>query len=179
MSLPRRVSPCEPLEAAPAERARSHCPGPRRAAPQLERRVVRRTPAAVGLTHRGRASPARRRSCPGPRRARPAARAACRTAACAPRARRGPRSSPPPPPPTPLLGCRRPRARWRRDAEPRSLHVREVPLHNRGNPAHRTAARTAERAGPGPGRGGPHMTLSATPQRCPGGRPAWPWGRPS
>lgn len=97
-----------------------------RAARRTER--GRRYPAAPhgprrpGHTHRGRASRARRRSCPAHRRTRPAARAACRTGACAPRARRGPRGSPPPPPPPrsrPWLGCRREGAGPGRNAEPR------------------------------------------------------------
>ena len=151
--------------------------------PEAARRTerARRCPAAPhgprrpGRTHRGRASRARRRSCPGQRRARPAARAACRTGACAPRARRGPRGSPPLPPPSrPWLGCRRRGPGPGRNAEPRPLRGSAMPLHNRGNPASTTAAKTAARAESEPRLGGAHVTHSATPRRGPWARPARP-----
>lgn len=145
---------------------------PRGAAPQRGRQVALSVragappPAAAGRTHRGRASPARRRSCPGPRRGRRATRAAGRRGACVARARRGPRSWPPPLP-RPWLGCRTP--------GPIEVGMLSPGLSRPGRFRCTTAEilslrrqpREQNQPSPGPARGVPHMTQSAAPQRIP------------
>lgn len=56
-----------------------------------------------------------------------------------------------------------------RDAEPRSLRAREVPLHNRGNPASTTGPKTAEHAEPRPWKGrAPHDAKHHSPEMSTG-----------
>lgn len=137
-------------------------PGPAAArAARLDGRAL--PPRRPRRTHRGRASRARRRSCPGPRRTRPAARAAGRRGACATRAPRGPHRSPPP---RPWLRRGGPGTAPGRDAEPRALRGRAVPLLNRGNPASTTTAKEAARPEPGPRRGrAPRDARRGSPER--------------